>query len=594
MSGYMHQNVEQYIATVNGEKISLTLFQNMYAIEQKRQKKILGNKFKTFQKSKKFKNDTYKYVLFQLINNVLLEQYTKKIGLDINDNKIKNIILNSNLFQNNQKFDKEKYFQYLSSVNLTHQEYVNLIKKKMNTEYIIDAIADNNILLEKEKIQIIKLLSQKRMIKEAKLDVHNFEKTQNVTDLEKENYFKKNKKYFYLPEKFKLNFIKIQLNNFQSTCNKNEITKWYLKNTKKYSTKEQRQYSLIQVQKKEDALSIISALNKNKANFSNLAKEKSIDPISSKNNGNLGWMFLDAIPDEIKQAKLTKENQISTLIPFKNSFLIIKLNKILKSHKKKLKEVYNTIEKEIKHQKSLFLYHQLQNTISSTIKKHPHQLDLILKKNNLVFQETDWFDLNSIPDELNIPIVKTMIFNKSVKNKYFKKSQQYSHLIILNKNQSFLIKIQDFKNKKMQKFEDVKNDIIKKIKFIKAIKAAKEMSKKILFNLQQGDESLFKRFNLKFQHVQNLSRYDNNPITSIVFSLPHPTNRKHEYALYQDQNKNIIIIALEKVYYEDFYEKEKKMIIEYLEKNNTEMIISALLKNLHETSKITYETIKNM
>ena len=68
----------------------------------------------------------------QLVNNVLLEQYAKKIKLEVNDNQIKEIILNSNLFIKNKKFNKGKYFDYLASINLTHNEYIDLIKKKLN------------------------------------------------------------------------------------------------------------------------------------------------------------------------------------------------------------------------------------------------------------------------------------------------------------------------------------------------------------------------------------------------------------------------------------------------------------------------------
>ena len=131
----MYQDSEKYVATVNGEKISLNTFQNMYSIEQERYKKILGERYFQLIKNKKFIKESYNYILSQLINNVLLEQYVKKNKLEVDDNKIKEIIKNSNLFKNNNVFNKGKYFNYLSSINLRHDEYINLIKNKNSHIY---------------------------------------------------------------------------------------------------------------------------------------------------------------------------------------------------------------------------------------------------------------------------------------------------------------------------------------------------------------------------------------------------------------------------------------------------------------------------
>lgn len=586
INSYTNQNVEKYIATVNGEKISLSTFQKMYFIEQEKQKKILGEKFFELNKDKKFIKENYNYVLSQLVNNVLLEQYAKKIKLEVNDNQIKEIILNSNLFIKNKKFNKGKYFDYLASINLTHNEYIDLIKKKLNTEYLINTIVDSNFLLEKEKKNIIQLLSQKRIIKKATINPDFLINKQYVNNSEIKKYFYKHKNNFYIPEKFKVDFISINLKDFKTKCDKKEIVQWYEKNIKKYSIKEKRRYSIIQIKNKNDALSILSQLYNENKNFSQIAKKNSTDPISSKKGGDIGWIYIDSIPDEIKKANLNQENQISDIIPFHNEFLIIKLNNIKKSQKRRLSEVYNTIKKEIKIKKSLYLYHKIQKKISNILKKNSNGFDKIIKENNMLIQETDWFDKNSIPDILNISALKKIIFNY--------KKPLCSHFIKLNNHQSFLIRIKDFKNKKMQVFNDVKEEITQKLKTIKAIKETKRISKNIVSELKQGNMNLFKKFNLHFSNSETISRYDNNPITSIIFSLPHSKNGKKVYTLYQEKNKNIVIILLDKIYNESFSEKEKNIIIQYLEKNDIEIIFNSILKNLHKTSVIKYEKIEDI
>ncbi|XOT89087.1 MAG: SurA N-terminal domain-containing protein [Buchnera aphidicola (Diuraphis noxia)] len=583
INSYSNQNFEKYVAIVNGEKISLNTFQNMYLIEKEKQKKILGKKFFALNKNKQFIQATYNYVLSQLINNILLEQYASKINLDINDNKVKKMILNSSLFEKNQKFNEAKYFDYLTSINLTHHEYINLIKKKLNTEYFINTITNSNFVLDEEKENLIKLLSQKRRIKKAILDPISFVNKQKISDSESYDYFYKNKNNFYIPEQFKVEFVQIKLNDFKTQCNDQEITQWYEKNIKQYSTKEQHRYSIIQVKEKNHALSILHRLDNNE-DFSKIAKEESIDPISSKNGGDIGWIYVDLMSEEIKKANLNQNNQISNIIPFHDQFLIIKLNEIKKSEQKKLSEVYNKIKQEIETKKSIDLYDKIQKKISSDLDKNNKQFNIILKENNLTSQETDWFDKNSIPKKLNFPKLRKIIFNKKI--------QSYPHFIILNNNQSFFINIKDVKNKKMQTFKDVKNIIIEKLKLMKSINETKTLSKKIISELKTGRTNLFKKFNLSFDNPESISRYDSNSMTSTVFSLPHPKDGKKIYFLHKDKNKKFFIVLLDKIYNEKFSQKEKNVVHEYLEKNFIEMIFDAILKNLHEKSIIKYENIE--
>lgn len=593
MSSYINKDFEKYIATVNGEKISFNIFKNMYLIEREKQKKMLGKNFLKIRNNTKFIKDTYNYVLSQLINNILLEQYAKKMQLQVNDHEIKELILNSPMFQKNEQFNKEQYFNYLASVSLTNHEYINIIKKKINTENLIRTIANSNFVLENEEKNIIKLLSQKRIIKRSIIKTDSVIYKQNVTNIEAKNYFHRHKNSFYIPEKFKIRFVQLTPDHFKTNCNNKEIHKWYLKNLEKYSTKEKRRYSIIQTKNKDEALIILSKLQNTPEDFSKIAKEKSIDPISSKKGGDIGWISADLVPNEIKNANLNKKNQISTIIPFHNEFLIIKLNDIIIKQQKKIHEVSDVIKKEIQKKKSLDLYNNLNNKISNIIKNNPNQIKLILKKNNMLFQETRWFDKKSIPEILNIHSLKKIIFNKELfrKKKIIKTDL---HFIVLKNNQSFLIKIKNFRNKKMPIFENIKNNIIQKLKFIKAVKETKEKSKQIINELKIGKMTLFQKSKLFFTNAEIISRYDQNFITPIIFSLPHPQKGKKIYTLYQDENKDFVIVSLEQVYSSNFSEKEKNIVIEYLEKNNNEIIFNAILKDLREKSIIKYEKIEKI
>lgn len=591
MNNYINKDVIKYVAKVNGEEINFTTLQNMYIEERKKQEKILGENFLKIKKNKNFQEETYNYVLSQLINNILLEQYVKKVDFNTEEKEIKKIILNISMFQKKNKFDKKKYLNYLSSINLTHYEYINLIKKKINTTHLIKAISETDFILKDERRNIIDLLSQKRIIKKAIVKIQPIVNNQKINELEIYNYFNQYKNDFYIPEKFKISYIQIEPKKFKIKFNNEEIKDWYKKNIDKYSDEEKREYSIIQTNTKDEALLIFSQLKKGK-DFEKIAKEKSIDPISSKKGGNIGLIETKLIPNEIKIAHLEKINQISNIIKFNNNFLIIKLNKILPKKNKKINEVRDVIKNEIKREKSLNLYKKLKNKISIIAKKNIDRFDLILKETNIVPLETNWFDKNSIPKELQHPVLKKIIFQKGILNRY-NKLKSHSGLITLNNHQSFLLSIKNFQEKKVKNFESVKENIKNRLKYNQAIKKTEKKLKKILLQLNNGNEKILKKEKISFKEYETISRYDNHPNLSLIFSMPKPNKEKKVYTMYQDEHKNFVIVLLYKVYNENFSKEEEKIIKKYLEKNNIDTIFQCFLKNLHKNSIIIRNKIEN-
>ncbi|AAM68005.1 peptidylprolyl isomerase [Buchnera aphidicola] len=591
INNYFNRDTTRYIAKVNGEEISFITLQKMYIDERKKQEKILGQDFEKIKKNKKFKEETYNYILSQLINNILLEQYTKRMNFNIQDNEIKKIIFNIPIFQENNEFNKKKYLNYLSSKNLTHYEYVSLIRKKLNTTYLINAISETDFILDNEQKKIIKLLSEKRIIKKAIIKINPIINNQKVTEKEINNYFDQHKNEFYTPEKFKISYIQLKPNKFKIQCSNEEIKNWYKKNIDKYSNQERRQYSIIQTKTKNEALSILSELKKGE-DFSKIAKEKSIDPFSSEQGGNIGWITKNFVPNEIKIANLEKIDQISNIIKFNNNFLIIKLNKILPKKYKKISEVSDLIENEIKYQKSLNTYKKLKDKIAIIAKKNINRFDLILKKTNILPKETNWFDKDSVPKELQNPILKKIIFKKGLLDRQ-KKLKSHSGLIVLNDHQSFLLSIKNFQKKRIKKLKDIKRNIVNKLKYIKAVEKTKNKLKKILFQLKIGNEHILKKENIIFEEYETVSRYDKNPNISVIFAMPHPKEEKNVYTMYQNKNKNFVIALLDKVYNEKFSNEEEKIIIKYLEKNNIDVTFQCFLQNLHRKATILYNKTDN-
>lgn len=583
---YIPYDNKKYIATVNGEKISLHMLQNMYLLENERQKKILGKNFFNVSHSAQFIQTTYNYALSQLIDNILLEQYSKKLKLTTDDEEVKNIILNASIFQENKTFNKKKYFDYLFSINLTNSEYINIIKQRLITKKLMHYISSKNFLLKTEIKRIVELLSQKRIIQKYTIKIKDILKNQKIQNKEAKMYFAKHQNNFYTKEKVIINYVKINLKNIGQKNNTTTIQQLNNNNIINNLNEEKKQYSIIQVKTKKEASLILNQLKKFN-NFETIAKQKSTDFISSIHGGNIGWISKNFIPKEIKIADLNKKNTISKIIPFQKEFLIIKLNDIKIKNQTKDIKYFNNIQKKIERKNFLKLYKIIKQEISYILHNNPDNFNFLIQQINIKPITINWFTQDNLPKPFNSIYFKKNFFNNSILKK-INLSKTYFKLICFKNNKLFLINIKKYKKEKIKNFKNAKKDIVNLLMYQKSIKIAQKKAKKIIFEINTNKKNILKKYK-KFLHSPEIfSRYNKSNITPIIFSLPYPRKNKKIYTTLQDKNGNIIIIILSKVYNSHFSEEEKKIIEKYLEKNNTEIIFNSILKNLHEKANIIY------
>ena len=139
------------------------------------------------------------------------------------------------------------------------------------------------------------------------------------------------------------------INNFLVNQTKREnIEIFYDNYLKAFKSSKEFNASHILIKNKKEALEKIKKLE-NKANFSELAKAKSIGP-SAKNEGKLGWFSSGQMVNEFEKATfLLKKGEITkTPVKTKFGFHVILLNDIRDSKPKKLSEIQTNIIDQIK------------------------------------------------------------------------------------------------------------------------------------------------------------------------------------------------------------------------------------------------------
>ncbi len=588
ISNYFINENENYVAKVNGEIINNTQIEQALQKEYKDMKLKLGDQYFMVVNNTKYMKQIRTQILSQLIDNILLNQYFKKIGLNINDNQIKNIIKKTPEFQINGKFNNEKYLNLIHNIGYTGNDYAEYIKQQLINQQIIKIFNNFGFIVPEESENIAKLLLQKRKVRLTKINLDKLKITQPFNENELKEYYYKNKNNFIIPEQIKLNYITINTNLIknQIKINNKDINNYYEKYKNNFTYPEKKNYSIIQLKTKKEANIILNQL-KNGANFSQLAKNKSIDIISKNNGGQIGWIESENTIEDIKKANLIKIGQISNILKSSIGYIIIRLNNIQPKKIKLKNEVYLDIIDKIKYKKILDLYSILLKKINIAIHNENQSLMKISKITHLKIQKTNWFTYKNIPNTLNFKPIIESIFNKTFINKKIMLNK-HPKIININKNQSFIIYITDYKPIHNESFKNIKYHIIKLIKHNKALQQAQLKIKELLLQCQQNAcENVITSSKLYNNILYNITlTSENHPLVENIFSLPHPIKNKPIYSISKDNLNNPILITLYSIIPGILQKNDIKIFTQKIEESINSISFYSLLTKLRKNAKI--------
>ncbi len=124
------------------------------------------------------------------------------------------------------------------------------------------------------------------------------------------------------------------------------------------------------------------------ADFAALAKSKSIDPISARKGGDMGWLEPATTPDELKNAGLTQKGQLSGVIKSSVGFLVVRLDDIQPEQIKPLAEVRDAVADKAKQEKAVDAFYQQQQKVSEAASKNNESLAGAAQASGLKVVET--------------------------------------------------------------------------------------------------------------------------------------------------------------------------------------------------------------
>lgn len=588
VGNYLIGGSGDYAAKVNGQTIERAQLEQAFQSERSRMQQQLGDQFSALAGNEGYMQQMRRQVLSQLIDNMLLDQYAKKLGLTVSDDQIKDAIRKAPYFQTNGQFDNAKYLDLIGRMGYTADNFAQSMRQQLVNQQVIQAFGDSGFVLPSESQAMAALVLQERDVRLATIDLKALQAKQSAGDDELKAYYDQNKNSFIAPEQVKVSYIPLDAASMQDKVKVSEedISAYYDQHKSSYGQPERKNYSVIQLKSEAEANAALDELKKG-ADFATLAKEKSTDIISRRTCGELGWLEPETTADELKQANLTEKGQLSGVVKSSVGFLIVRLNDIEPEKLKPLSEVHDAIAKQVQQEKAVDAYYALQQKVSEAATSDNESLASAEEAAGVKAAQSDWFTRDNIPAALNFKPVVQAIFDGSLIGENGAPGSN-SDVITVDGDRAFVVRVSGHKPEGIEPFDQVKDRVADLVKRNKALQAAKLQGEKLLVELKQGkgDEAM-KAAGLSFGAVQKMARApEDSQLVESVFALPHPQDGKPVYGMSQDRQDNVVLIALDAVKPGTLPEDEMKTFVGKMEEGATGVSFDSLLASLRKEAKI--------
>lgn len=588
VGNYLIGGSGDYAAKVNGQTIERAQLEQAFQSERSRMQQQLGDQFSALAGNEGYMQQMRRQVLSQLIDNMLLDQYAKKLGLAVSDDQIKDAIRKAPYFQTNGQFDNAKYLDLIGRMGYTADNFAQSMRQQLVNQQLIQAFGESGFVLPSESQAMAALVLQERDVRLATIDLKALQAKQSAGDDELKAYYDQNKNSFIAPEQVKVSYIPLDAASMQDKVKVSEedISAYYDQHKSSYGQPERKNYSVIQLKTEAEANAALDELKKG-ADFATLAKEKSTDIISRRTGGELGWLEPETTADELKQANLTEKGQLSGVVKSSVGYLIVRLNDIEPEKLKPLSEVHDAIAKQVKQEKAVDAYYALQQKVSEAATSDNESLASAEEAAGVKAAQTDWFTRDNIPAALNFKPVVQAIFDGSLIGENGAPGSN-SDVITVDGDRAFVVRVSGHKPEGIEPFDQVKDRVADLVKRNKAVQEAKLQGEKLLVELKQGkgDEAM-KAAGLSFGAVQKMARApEDSQLAESVFALPHPQDGKPVYGMSQDRQDNVVLIALDAVKPGTLPEDEMKTFVGKMEEGATGVSFDSLLASLRKEAKI--------
>lgn len=487
--GYSFTSKESFkIAYVNGDLITVQEYQKTY----------LGmlewaqNQYKDVWNDSLIKLlDLKTKALESLVNQKLIAQEAKRLGMEVTESEIRQAIQVYPAFQVNDQFDFRRYRALLSNNRMKPEAFEEGVTLELLDKKIKQFLFVFMGVTDQEALDHYTYMNDKIKISFVQFKPDSFKGQGDIDQALMEEFFKEHEALYRFPPKIKVAYLEIDPEAFneQADITENEISQYYEYHVDSFAQPKKVRarhilFKLSQDAKKDEeekvrkeAEAVLEEVRQGK-DFVALAKQYSEGPTKLK-GGDLGYFPRGQMLKPFEDVAFSlKKGEVSDLVRTRFGYHIIRLEDILEANTQSLEEVRDRIVQALTKDIAMDL---AQEKGLSLIDQMPYEVDLRQYGAEHGFKVvlTDYFSQEEVVSGIfKDQKLRQSLFSldKNDTSELMELAGKYCIFQVVDKKASYLPKMEEV-------VEQVKEDVADDL----AAKKAKEAAESMLAELKKRE-----------------------------------------------------------------------------------------------------------
>ncbi len=311
--------------------------------------------------------DLKKTVLDQMINDYIVNDEARKLGVSVSDEELQEAIRTFPAFQQNGQFSIDSYKRLLQYQRMTPAEFEEQQRKALFQQRVYSMITENIIVSPQEVEAYYQYQNDSFNLNYLAVDAKSFSKDAVVGDEEAAAYYEANKERYKIAPRIVLTAVLFPVEQYfdEAAVSVDEARDYYDSHRQEFAeeAKIHGRHILIRVpqdadqttiDKKRAAAQKIYDQVKAGGNFAELAKKYSEDPGTSAAGGDIGTVPQSSLPASIAEAfSGMKRGEVRGPVQTALGFHVLKLENKSEAKQRSFEEVSASIVERMRYQRAM-------------------------------------------------------------------------------------------------------------------------------------------------------------------------------------------------------------------------------------------------
>ena len=497
-------------------------------------------------------------VLQSLISRKLLSQLAEDWNLVYPDALLDEHIRSTPAFQIGGLYDPEQFALVVGSAGFSPQGYREELRKEKKFSQIAIAVSGSGFVPKELAARIGSITGQTRDVAYLLIDIETLSQQLEVSDSELLVFYQESLKDYETEETVDIEYVELKKSDLAELVDtsEQELLDYFEDNKETYTRPEERRLAHIfkEHASNEDVRATVEKIYEqivDGADFAALAKDKSEDPLSSENGGDLGFSSRGVFSSESYRqfeevAFNLKLNEVSGPVETEFGIHLIKVLDIVPAVDPDFDQVKDSVTEAYRQRMSDDMFVTRSSELSelafesNDLQVPATALDLTIKSTGPVGYSVSE-GIAAYPEIINMAFSDDILIDGN-----------NSDVIEVAADHHVVIRVKKYEPSEIRPFEEVTDEVRNKLLRKKSIKLAEGQAKEIIEMLEAGSLTRYvaDQFNLSWNVVAAVKRMSlelEDEIRETAFSLPRPTEGGKSLGYVLLDTGNVAVISVTNV-----------------------------------------------